>query len=54
MPVGGYAQTLLHLEIMAFWAKKTFSGGISMPRSPRATMIPSEAAMISSKLFTPW
>lgn len=29
------------LLIMNFCARKTFSRGISMPRSPRATMMPS-------------
>ena len=31
---------------------KTFSGGISIPMSPRATMMPSDAAMISSIFLT--
>ena len=31
----------------------TFSTGISMPRSPRATMMPSVASRISSKLCRP-
>ncbi|KAE9535806.1 hypothetical protein AGLY_007707 [Aphis glycines] len=35
-------------------AKKTFSGEISIPRSPRATIIPSEASIISCKFFMPW
>jgi hypothetical protein len=30
-----------HLEIIIFCARKTFSAGISMPRSPRATITPS-------------
>ena len=33
---------------------KTFSGGISIPMSPRATMMPSDAAMISSIFLTPY
>lgn len=40
----------LHRPIIIFWARKTFSAGISMPRSPRATMIPSLASRISSNL----
>lgn len=39
---------LLASSIMYFWAINTFSGGISIPRSPLATMIPSEAFKISS------
>lgn len=41
---------LLHLPVIIFWAMKTFSVGISMPRSPRATMMPSLASRISSNL----
>lgn len=41
---------LLQRPIIIFWARKTFSVGISIPRSPRATMIPSLASMISSNL----
>ena len=44
---------LLHLAIICFCARNTFSVGISMPRSPRATIIPSEACMISSKFDVP-
>lgn len=40
----------LQRPIIIFWAIKTFSGGISMPRSPRATITPSLSAKISSKL----
>mmetsp|Transcript_13131 Transcript_13131/g.33535 ORF Transcript_13131/g.33535 Transcript_13131/m.33535 type:complete len:200 (-) Transcript_13131:596-1195(-) len=43
----------LHLAIIIFCAMKTFSGGISIPRSPRATMTPSVSSRISSKLRTP-
>mmetsp|Transcript_30979 Transcript_30979/g.70144 ORF Transcript_30979/g.70144 Transcript_30979/m.70144 type:complete len:201 (-) Transcript_30979:515-1117(-) len=43
----------LHLVIIIFCATNTFSGGISMPKSPRATMMPSEQATISSKFATP-
>jgi len=46
--------TLLHLAMICFWAMKTFSGGISIPMSPLATMIPFDSAMISSILFIPW
>mmetsp|Transcript_22756 Transcript_22756/g.54077 ORF Transcript_22756/g.54077 Transcript_22756/m.54077 type:complete len:219 (-) Transcript_22756:398-1054(-) len=42
-----------HLLIIIFCSRKTFSGGISMPRSPRATMTPSVAARISSNLSRP-
>mmetsp|Transcript_26068 Transcript_26068/g.52272 ORF Transcript_26068/g.52272 Transcript_26068/m.52272 type:complete len:232 (-) Transcript_26068:661-1356(-) len=45
--------TLRHLRIMFFCSWKTCSGGISMPRSPRATITPSVAARISSKLSRP-
>ena len=40
----------LHFEIIIFCARNTFSDGISMPRSPRATIIPSAASMIESML----
>lgn len=43
----------LHLSIMYFWARKTFSVGISIPRSPLATIIPSDVFMISSKFSRP-
>ena len=36
---------LVFLSII-FWAIQTFSMGISMPRSPRATMMPSDSARI--------
>ena len=39
---------MLALLIIIFCAKKTFSGGISIPRSPRATIIPSVLVRISS------
>mmetsp|Transcript_83269 Transcript_83269/g.268431 ORF Transcript_83269/g.268431 Transcript_83269/m.268431 type:complete len:389 (-) Transcript_83269:168-1334(-) len=45
--------TMLHLEIIIFCAKNTFSGGISMPKSPRATMMASLASTIASKFFRP-
>ncbi len=41
---------LLQRPIIIFWARKTYSVGISIPRSPRATIIPSAALIISSKL----
>lgn len=41
---------LMHLPVIIFWAMKTFSVGISMPKSPRATMMPSLASRISSNL----
>ena len=43
----------LHFAIIDFCARKTFSAGISMPRSPRATITPSVSARIASKLRTP-
>mmetsp|Transcript_16519 Transcript_16519/g.33483 ORF Transcript_16519/g.33483 Transcript_16519/m.33483 type:complete len:235 (-) Transcript_16519:453-1157(-) len=45
--------TALHFAIIIFWARKTFSGGISMPKSPRATIIPSLTCTIASKFFNP-
>mmetsp|Transcript_3863 Transcript_3863/g.10083 ORF Transcript_3863/g.10083 Transcript_3863/m.10083 type:complete len:232 (-) Transcript_3863:267-962(-) len=42
-----------HLLIISFCSRNTFSGGISMPRSPRATITPSVAARISSNLSRP-
>mmetsp|Transcript_90479 Transcript_90479/g.194098 ORF Transcript_90479/g.194098 Transcript_90479/m.194098 type:complete len:222 (+) Transcript_90479:518-1183(+) len=44
---------ILHLEIIIFCAKNTFSGGISMPKSPRATMMASLSSQIASKFFRP-
>ena len=38
----------LHLAMICFWRRGTSQGGTSMPRSPLATMMPSEASMISS------
>ena len=43
----------LHLRTMRFWMTSSSANGISTPRSPRATMMPSLAARISSKLSTP-
>mmetsp|Transcript_61558 Transcript_61558/g.161715 ORF Transcript_61558/g.161715 Transcript_61558/m.161715 type:complete len:230 (-) Transcript_61558:236-925(-) len=43
----------LHLAMIIFCARKTFSGGISMPRSPRATMMASLASMMASMFFRP-
>mmetsp|Transcript_62233 Transcript_62233/g.173879 ORF Transcript_62233/g.173879 Transcript_62233/m.173879 type:complete len:222 (+) Transcript_62233:88-753(+) len=43
----------LHLAIIIFCARKTFSGGISMPKSPRATMMPPLSWAIASKFFRP-
>ena len=37
---------LLHRPIIIFCAKNTFSGGISMPKSPLATMIPSASLTV--------
>ena len=44
---------LLHLRMMVFWMWGTWAAGTSTPRSPRATMMPSEASRISSKFLTP-
>mmetsp|Transcript_10114 Transcript_10114/g.27224 ORF Transcript_10114/g.27224 Transcript_10114/m.27224 type:complete len:294 (-) Transcript_10114:50-931(-) len=43
----------LHRPIIIFCAKNTFSGGISMPKSPRATMMASLASMMASMFFRP-
>jgi len=40
---------MLHLRIIIFCTQKIFVSGISMPRSPRATITTSEAEKISSK-----
>ena len=48
-----YLPAMLHLVIIIFCASATFSEGISMPRSPRATMTPSVYLRISSKLRMP-
>mmetsp|Transcript_26461 Transcript_26461/g.68729 ORF Transcript_26461/g.68729 Transcript_26461/m.68729 type:complete len:234 (+) Transcript_26461:432-1133(+) len=45
--------TRLHASTMYLCAAKTFSKSISTPRSPRATMTPSEASKMPSKLSTP-
>ena len=39
--------------IIFFWRMGTSWAGISTPRSPRATMMPSEAAMMASRFSTP-
>ena len=44
---------MLHFVIIIFWASATFSEGISMPRSPRATITPSVYLRMSSKLRMP-
>ena len=44
---------MLHLVIIIFCARQTFSDGISMPRSPRATITPSVYFRMSSKLRMP-
>mmetsp|Transcript_27663 Transcript_27663/g.65875 ORF Transcript_27663/g.65875 Transcript_27663/m.65875 type:complete len:222 (+) Transcript_27663:788-1453(+) len=44
---------MLHLRMIIFCARYTSWMGISMPRSPRATMIPSEISRISSKFSMP-
>ena len=43
----------LALSIIHFWAMKTFSGGSSRASYCLITMMPSEIAKISSKLFKP-
>ena len=40
-------------RIIRFWAMGTWAAPISTPRSPRATMVPSATAMISSRLSSP-
>ena len=42
-----------HLSIIIFCSRKTRSGGISIPRSPRATITPSVTLRISSNLSSP-
>mmetsp|Transcript_29468 Transcript_29468/g.57724 ORF Transcript_29468/g.57724 Transcript_29468/m.57724 type:complete len:221 (+) Transcript_29468:1075-1737(+) len=44
--------TLRHLRTRRFWIGGTALTGNSTPRSPRATIMPSEAARISSKAST--
>ena len=44
---------MLHCWIIIFCAKKIFSVGISMPRSPRATMMASLFSKMSSKFCRP-
>ena len=43
----------LHFSIIIFWTAGNFSNGISTPRSPLATIKPSEASNIASILSTP-
>mmetsp|Transcript_9629 Transcript_9629/g.27866 ORF Transcript_9629/g.27866 Transcript_9629/m.27866 type:complete len:232 (+) Transcript_9629:607-1302(+) len=43
----------LQRAIIIFCARKTFSGGIFMPSSPRATMMPSLSMQIASKFLRP-
>jgi hypothetical protein len=38
--------------MMSFWIIGTFSGGISTPRSPRATITPSTASRIGCRRST--
>ncbi len=49
--ITGLAATM-HLLIRIFCTLGTISGLVSMPRSPRATMMPSAASMIESMFFT--
>ena len=44
---------MLHIAIIFFWAANTSAAGISIPRSPRATMTPSVSFKISAKLLRP-
>ncbi len=44
--------TALHLAMIIFCTMGTASGGVSTPRSPRATMIASATSMIPSMLST--
>ena len=39
------------ISMARFWTSGTSSSGSSTPRSPRATMMPSKAAMISARLL---
>mmetsp|Transcript_17482 Transcript_17482/g.51109 ORF Transcript_17482/g.51109 Transcript_17482/m.51109 type:complete len:240 (-) Transcript_17482:741-1460(-) len=39
-----------HSSIMSFWSMGTSSGNISTPRSPRATMMPSQTSTMDSRL----
>ena len=41
-------------SIARFWTSGTASRGISTPRSPRATMMPSKASTIPSRASTAW
>ena len=43
----------LHILTIFFWQTGNSSNGISTPKSPRATIIPSLTLMISSKLSIP-
>mmetsp|Transcript_34487 Transcript_34487/g.87001 ORF Transcript_34487/g.87001 Transcript_34487/m.87001 type:complete len:201 (+) Transcript_34487:740-1342(+) len=40
---------MVALVVIMFWARKTFSGVMCAPRSPRATMTPSASSRISSR-----
>lgn len=40
----------LHFAVSVFCTRNTCSGGISIPKSPRATIMPSASAIISSAL----
>ncbi len=42
------------LSMIFFWRNGTSSAGISTPRSPRATMKPSNAAITSSRFSIAW
>ena len=42
----------LHILINFFWIPGTSSAGTSTPKSPRATMIPSDTSTISAKFST--
>lgn len=42
----------MHRRMRRFWTMGTSSRGISTPRSPRATMIPSASSRISSNRAT--
>mmetsp|Transcript_10847 Transcript_10847/g.32018 ORF Transcript_10847/g.32018 Transcript_10847/m.32018 type:complete len:263 (+) Transcript_10847:481-1269(+) len=41
---------LRHSSMISFWTMGTSSGGISTPRSPRATMIPSHTSVIARNI----
>ncbi len=45
--------SLRHLDMSSFWMAGTSEKGISTPRSPRATMMPSATSQMAAMLSTP-